>query len=963
MHIPLQSSLSAFAHTEANRTSRLLFSLSLVLGLFTSLTLRAQTFGNVAMGGGGFVSGLVTSKTQRDLLYARTDVGGAYRWDAASSRWIPLIDWASSDETTYLGVESIALDPRNSNIVYMLVGTSYFNGGKTAILRSTNQGATFTITDVTAQFKAHGNGMGRGSGEKLAVDPNNGSILFTGTRANGLFRSANSGASWTRVNSLNVTTTPNGNGIALVVLDPASGTAGSATQTVIVGVSQTGTNLFRSNDGGATFSPIAGAPTTLMPQRAVLAPDRNLIITYANGAGPFGTTAEPVNMGQIWKYNVQTGAWTNITPAGNALPFGGISVDPSNANRLVASTVNTFRSQGAAFGDQFFLSTNGGTSWTNVVARGYGLDPNGVTWMTPNQSIHWASSIEFDPFNTRRVYVNSGNGVFLTENIDATPTVWKFQVRGLEESVPLDLVSVPGGPVISVIGDFDGFVNADVTRYGPQHTPRMGTTAGLAVAALNPNRVVRAGSAFYFSNDMGASWTQGTINGSQGHLALSADGITILHTPENSSTTFRSTNNGSSWTGVTGLNVSGIHPAADQVNSNKFYAYAPSSGAFFVSTNGGASFTQSTSLPTAGSRHIRTVPGNEGHIWVALYGGGLRRSTNSGQSFTAVTNVTNCDAVGLGKAAPGATYPTVFIWGTVAGVQGLYRSTNQGASWTRINDNAHEWGGPGNGQFVVGDVNIFGRVYMSTVGRGAVYIDSADSSTSVPVTGVTVSPATATVGTGATTQLTATVSPANATNPAVSWSTSNASIATVSSSGVVTGVAVGSATITATTQDGNRTASSTVTVTNGAGGTIVSGATYVLTARHSGKVVGINGGATTDGALVVQQTNTNATSQRFVVTEVQPGFFRISPVSSPTRALDVNGASTADGASIIQWTYGGGSNQQWQLIPSSGGFFQVRSRLSGKNLDVTGASTADGAALIQWTPSTGTNQQFSFTRQ
>jgi len=815
MHMPLQSFMPAFARTQANRTSRLLLSLSLAaVGMLTSVTARAQTFGNVAMGGGGFVSGLVMSHTQANLMYARTDVGGAYRWDATSSRWIPLLDWVSTAETGYMGAEAIALDPHNSNNVYMLVGTSYFNGGKTAILRSTNQGATFAITDVTSQFKAHGNGMGRNTGEKLAVDPNDGTILLCGTRANGLFRSTNSGVSWTHVGGLNVSTTANGNGISLVIFDPASGTTGSATQTVVVGVSQTGTNLFRSNDGGNTFSAISGAPTTLMPQRAALTPDRNLIITYANGAGPFGTTAEPMNTGQIWKYNIQSGAWTNLTPAGNTLPFSGISVDPKNANRMIASTINTYHSQGSAFGDQFFLTTNGGASWTNVVARGFSIDSNGVTWMTPNQSIHWAGSIQFDPFNTSRVFVNSGNGVFMTENIDAVPTVWKFDVRGLEETVSNDLVSVPGGPVITVIGDFDGFVNANINNYGPQHTPRMGSTQGLAVAALNPNRVARAGSAFYISNDMGASWTKGTINGAQGRLALSANGNTILHTPSGSGTTFRSTDSGGSWTAVTGLNVSGVHPAADQVNSSKFYAYAPSSGAFFVSTDGGASFAQSTTLPTGGSLHIRTVPGNEGHIWVALYGGGLRRSTNSGQTFTSVSTVSSCGAVGLGKAAPGASYPTVYIWGTVGGVEGLHRSTDQGATWTRINDDAHEWGGTGNGQYVIGDVNVFGRVYMSTVGRGVVYIDSAGGSTSVSVTGVSVSPATLSVAVGATAPLGATVTPSNATNKTVSWSSSNTAVATVSSSGVVTGVSAGTATVTATTVDGGKTASAAVTVTS-----------------------------------------------------------------------------------------------------------------------------------------------------
>ena len=83
---------------------------------------KAQTYGSVAMGGGGFVSGIITSKTEANLIYARTDVGGAYRWDNANSKWIPLLDWVSAGQTSYLGVESLATDPINTNNLYMLVG-------------------------------------------------------------------------------------------------------------------------------------------------------------------------------------------------------------------------------------------------------------------------------------------------------------------------------------------------------------------------------------------------------------------------------------------------------------------------------------------------------------------------------------------------------------------------------------------------------------------------------------------------------------------------------------------------------------------------------------------------------------------------------------------------------------------------------------------------------------------------
>jgi len=85
--------------------------------------------------------------------------------------------------------------------------------------------------------------------------------------------------------------------------------------------------------------------------------------------------------------------------------------------------------------------------------------------------------------------------------------------------------------------------------------------------------------------------------------------------------------------------------------------------------------------------------------------------------------------------------------------------------------------------------------------------------TNIAVTGVSINPTTASLVIGDTLALTASISPEDATNQAITWASSDNAIATVEY-GVVTAIAEGETTITVTTQDGNHTATSDVTVTN-----------------------------------------------------------------------------------------------------------------------------------------------------
>jgi photosystem II stability/assembly factor-like uncharacterized protein len=202
-------------------------------------------------------------------------------------------------------------------------------------------------------------------------------------------------------------------------------------------------------------------------------------------------------------------------------------------------------------------------------------------------------------------------------------------------------------------------------------------------------------------------------------VALSADGAVILHAPERAKEVWRSGDDGATWTPVAGLAKANMRPVADGVDPHVFYAY--DDGALLVSTDGGASFAPRARLPAGGSKLVRPVPGRAGDVWVALKNGGLARTVDGGAHFAAIPSVRYCGAVGFGKAAPGHDYPAVYVWGEVDGVRGVHRSIDAGATWTRINDDAHQYGGPGDGQFVVGDMNRYGVVYMSTAGRGIVY--------------------------------------------------------------------------------------------------------------------------------------------------------------------------------------------------------------------------------------------------
>ncbi len=736
------------------------------------LTTQPYTWKNVAIGGGGFVDGVVFNQSRAGLVYARTDIGGAYRWEQATGAWRPLLDWVGFADWGHNGVVSLASDPVDPDRVYAAVGmyTSSWDPNKGAVLRSLDQGETWSVTPLP--FKLGGNMPGRGMGERLAVDPGDNNVLYLGAPSgNGLWRSTDAGVTWSKVTSF-----PNPGtyvadpsdasgyqsdiqGVVWVTFDPSTGSAGHRTQTIYVGVADLTDTVYRSTDGGATWKAVPGTPTGHIAHKGVLDPVGHfLYIATSDTGGPYDG-----GKGDVWRYDTQAGTWTRISPiasdsSDDYFGYSALTIDRQQPGTLMVAT------QVSWWPDIIiFRSTDSGATWTRIWdftsypdrSLRYTQDITSVPWLTfgvqpappvPSPKLGWMTeAMEIDPFDSDRMFYGTGATLYGTTDLTAWDTGGRITIKpmvaGLEETAVLDLASPPSGaPLLSALGDIGGFRHGslDVVPSMMFTQPNLTSTTGLDFAELSPNVVVRAGNIdksaspnvnrAAISTDGGSNWWQantepgGTTGG--GSIAVAADGSAVVWAPAGGAVGY-STTFGSSWTASTGI-PSGALVRSDRVDARRFYGFA--AGRFYVSTNGGASFTATAAsgLPASGSAAFRAVPGHAGDVWLA--GGadatyGLWHSTDSGASFTRIATVDQADTIGFGKAAPGRGYPALYAVAQVGGVRGVFRSDDAAVTWVRINDDRHQYGNIG--QAITGDPRVYGRVYLGSNGRGVLYADPA----------------------------------------------------------------------------------------------------------------------------------------------------------------------------------------------------------------------------------------------
>lgn len=706
------------------------------------LTTRAQAaeapayrWRNAVIGGTGFVTGVLFHPSVRGLAYARTDIGGAYRWDDRVDRWTPLTDQLGWDDWNLLGVEALAVDPVHPDRLYLAVGTyaqSWASNG--AILRSEDRGATWTRTDLTV--KLGGNEDGRGAGERLLVDPRDSDTLWLGTRHDGLLKSTDRGVTWGAVTGFPATASASGQGVTFLVAVGRAVYAGWGDGDGSV----TAVNLYRTTDG-TTWTAVPAQPTgasAKVPIRAAYdARSRELYVTYADAPGPNGQST-----GSVHKLAVVSGTWTDVTPvvpggttsdgSSDTFGYGGVAVDARRAGTVVVSTNNRW-----AAVDTLYRTTDGGRTWTSLKdAAVFDVSETPfLKWGAEQPKFGWwIQAVAVDPYDSKHVVYGTGATLYGTRDL----THWAPRIRGLEEASVIQLISPPVGEahLISASRDIGVMYHERLTASpsrGMATNPVFGSATGIAQAAGRPSYVVRTGFGDNgngaYSRDGGRSWApfaaQPDIAGdSPGPIATSADGGTLLwsfvHWDGTKYPTHRSADNGATWSEVSSF-PKGATPVADPADPTLFYAYDTDTGTLYASTDSGRSFAQRAGGLPAGDSQFQLVaaPGRSGDLWLSVKWNGLYRSLDGGVTFSKVASCWASYTLGFGKAAPGADYPAIYQVGSTETITAVYRSDDEAKTWVRINDDQHQWGWVG--QAVTGDPRVHGRVYLATNGRGIQY--------------------------------------------------------------------------------------------------------------------------------------------------------------------------------------------------------------------------------------------------
>lgn len=224
---------------------------------------QSYTWQNVRIVGGGYVDGIIAHPGQQDLFYARTDVGGAYRYNASTSSWLPLLDWTAPSNSTQAGVDSIAIDPNNTQMLYMTVG-EYLD---TKPANGADKGVTWKVSATGLTVWGNPATVPGGQGE-----------IWLATWG-GLYHSTDSGWNWSRLGNVN----------SAMAVGTGKAAPGASGKTIYLSGNVNGiAGIFRSTNGGSNWTQINDAAHQWGGSRVIVGDERTFGTVYLGNEGGRG---------------------------------------------------------------------------------------------------------------------------------------------------------------------------------------------------------------------------------------------------------------------------------------------------------------------------------------------------------------------------------------------------------------------------------------------------------------------------------------------------------------------------------------------------------------------------------------------------------------------------------------------------------------------------------------------------
>ncbi|HBC88903.1 MAG TPA: hypothetical protein DCZ94_18325 [Lentisphaeria bacterium] len=684
---------------------------------------------NVPVGGGGAVIGILVHPLAKDVVYMRTDVGGAYRWDEAKQEWIPLQDSIPFTEWNLYGTDSLAVDPSDAtgNKLYLSTG-KYCNESwakpNGVIMKSNDRGATWKR--VLPESCGHVSG----SGEKLAVDPNNGKHLLYASKTKGLMESDDEGETW-KQNASFPSQIQNADGSSTVtallftVFDKSSGLVPETSHTKTIYVGGAGKGVFCSEDGGASWKLLENSPKDSF--RTCIGSDGVLFISHKDG---------------IAKFAAKDG-WKDITPPTHKGNYSGIAQDFSNPKHLVAAFLQNKKDP------PMFRSTDGGETWTQLK----NVLENTVPWWNPDVQNHRLAHVfamSFDPFHPNRVWAVDWYGVYRADDITAEAVKWTNLEKGHEEIVTLGTLEAPPESkfrLYSSVADVGGFDHESIDSFPTKATFDRGykwqTTTGIAWSRSDKDFLVRVGGLVWnkpglggaYTLDGGETWQLFPKNKlpykdiARGRVVIAGKGKRIIWTPQTGDP-YLSDDLGNSWKKIeTPIPLPGAMPGnrifsyeqpinVDISDCNRIYIYYKQQ---VLRSDDAGDTWKIVGTKTPDSKIIFTS-GVKDDVWIAAKGEGkgLFRSKDAGVTWEQIPATKEARLACAGKNPPGKEHSAIFLCGIVGETQGYFRSDDLGASWIRIDTLPNQRIG-NDPNSLCGDWRVFGGVFVGTNGRGIFY--------------------------------------------------------------------------------------------------------------------------------------------------------------------------------------------------------------------------------------------------